>query len=155
MGEVFGEDYIIFNQNNNYSIRVESSQCLLLEIHYYDFIKKFRKIIPALTDYFKQRRELIKQIISNNRRSKRLIRAKFKLEPTIVNEQNQNEFDMHSKNGNGPYKRNLFKKIKLKEFRADKAVVKTKNNSRILDLIRVTQNNIVSTNHKKKNVFER
>jgi hypothetical protein len=52
-GEVFGEDYICFEQSNLYSIKVESNKVVLLSIERYELFKKYRKVIPHLRLYFK------------------------------------------------------------------------------------------------------
>lgn len=58
-GEVFGEDPICYSIPNTYSIRVESLTATLVSINKTEFMKKYKKLVKPMQNFFLKRRRLI------------------------------------------------------------------------------------------------
>ena len=54
-GEMVGEDYACFYKNNGYSVKVESINVKVMQIDSLDFIKKFKKAMAGIQEYFVER----------------------------------------------------------------------------------------------------
>lgn len=54
-GEIIGEDALVYERNQSYSVQVKSFNCRLYKIEAQEFSKVFSRMIPVLTDLFNQR----------------------------------------------------------------------------------------------------
>ena len=62
-GEIFGEQSILFDMDNDYSVDVTSSSLTLLEIYSREFEMKYGKILDRLRTHFTQRYTLLNKLL--------------------------------------------------------------------------------------------
>jgi hypothetical protein len=77
VGKCFGEDFICFNSNNSYSVKVESPVCILRSIKKEEFSKKYKRMLQPLQKYFSKRHRLIAQIVEDGTEQEEEIKKNF------------------------------------------------------------------------------
>lgn len=50
VGGIFGEDILLFNCNNSYSVKVLSNHCSTLSINFNEVKKEFKKWLPSFAE---------------------------------------------------------------------------------------------------------
>lgn len=59
-GSIFGENGLIFDEENSYTIRA-MTPVVVLAITYNDLRREFKRLLPGLCDFFQKRNEFLQE----------------------------------------------------------------------------------------------
>ncbi len=76
-GEIFGEDNLCFERNNQYSIRVASNKLVVLAVTYNDLRREYKRLIQPLTEYAEKRGRYLDDRMSEIMKARRYEKKNF------------------------------------------------------------------------------
>ena len=75
-GGIFGEEGLIFDSENSYSIRA-LTPVVVHSITYVDLRREFKRLLPSLADFFQKRNDFIQERFSQIKSAKNYERKHF------------------------------------------------------------------------------